>query len=221
MRWRHPRRGLLSPAVFLTILETSEMALEVGRWILRQSCSFAAETVARGKQIRVGVNLFAAQLRDEAFFDNVMAALASTGLPSHLLELEITETTVLGLDESVIDPLRRLRDLGVNIAFDDYGTGYASLSLLKHYPLTRLKIDREFVRDLDIDPDDAAIVKAVLAMGASLGLEVIAEGIETAEQAVALASFGCREAQGYFFGKPMPAMEFGQLLISAADRVAA
>ncbi len=221
LRWRHPLRGLLSPAVFLPILETSEMAVDVGRWILRRGCAFAAEAAARGTPIRVGVNLFAAQLRDAAFFDDVLAALASTGLPSHLLELEITETTVLGLDESVIAPLRRLRDLGVKIAFDDYGTGYASLSLLKRYPLTRLKIDREFVRDLDTDADDAAIVKAVLAMGASLGLEVIAEGIETAEQAATLAAFGCREAQGYRFGKPMPAAAFRQLLAPASRCVAA
>ena len=221
LRWRHPLRGLLSPAVFLPILETSEMAVDVGRWILRRGCSFAVEAAACGTPIRVGVNLFAAQLRDCGLFGDVQAALAASGLPSHLLELEITETTVLGLDESVIDPLRRLRDLGVKIAFDDYGTGYASLSLLKRYPLTRLKIDREFVRDLDTDPDDAAIVKAVLAMGASLGLEVIAEGIETVEQATVLCALGCREAQGYRFGKPMPAAAFRQLLTSASDGVAA
>ena len=221
LRWRHPLRGLLSPAVFLPILETSDVAIDVGRWILRRGCSFAAEAVAGGTPIRVGVNLFAAQLRDAAFFDDVLAVLASTGLPNHLLELEITETTVLGLDENVIDPLRRLRDLGVKIAFDDYGTGYASLSLLKRYPLTRLKIDREFIRDLDTDPDDAAIVKAVIAMGASLGLEVIAEGIETEEQAMALAAFGCREAQGYRFGRPVPATAFQHLLSPASDSAAA
>ncbi|RYC28877.1 GGDEF and EAL domain-containing protein [Lichenibacterium minor] len=221
LRWRHPLRGLLSPAVFLPILETSDMAIAIGRWILREGCSFAAEMAANGTPIRVGVNLFAAQLRDVGFFDDVLAALASTGLSTHFLELEITETTVLGLDESVVAPLRRLRDLGVKIAFDDYGTGYASLSLLKRYPLTRLKIDREFIRDLDTDPDDAAIVKAVLAMGASLGLEVIAEGIETAEQAVALAAFGCREAQGYRFGKPVSAEAFYQLFSPASDSAAA
>ncbi len=221
LRWRPPLRGLLSPAVFLPILETSEMAVDVGRWILRQGCSFAAEAASKGTPIRMGVNLFAAQLRDTAFFDEILAALAATRLPNHLLELEITETTVLDLDESMITPLRRLRDLGVKVAFDDYGTGYASLSLLKRYPLTRLKIDREFVRDLDTDPDDAAIVKAVIAMGASLGLEVIAEGIETAEQAAALFTFGCREAQGYLFGKPVSANEFRHLLSPASDCVAA
>lgn len=208
LRWRHPKRGLLSPAVFLPALETSEMAVPVGRWIIREACAFAARMVARGLPLRMGVNLFAAQLRDAGLFDVVAGALAAAGLPARLFEVEITETTVLGLDESTIDPLRRLRGLGVGIAFDDYGTGYASLSLLKRYPLTRLKIDREFVRDLRTDPDDAAIVKAVIALGASLGLDVIAEGIETPEQAAALVGFGCREAQGYLFGRPVAADDF-------------
>ncbi|RYC33379.1 GGDEF and EAL domain-containing protein [Lichenibacterium minor] len=208
LRWRHPERGLLSPAAFLPVLETSDMAVPVGRWIIREACAFAALMDARGVPLRMGINLFAAQLRDPGLFDVVADALAATGLPGPLCELEITETTVLGLDESVIAPLRRLRGLGVGVAFDDYGTGYASLSLLKRYPLTRLKIDREFVRDLRTDPDDAAIVKAVIALGASLGLDVIAEGIETPEQASALVGFGCREAQGYLFGKPMPMADF-------------
>ena len=208
LRWRHPERGLLLPAVFLPVLETSEMAVPVGRWIIREACAFAAIMRERGTPLRMGVNLFAAQLRDPRLFDDVSDALATVGLPACLLELEITETTVLGLDEHTIKPLRRLRSLGVGLAFDDYGTGYASLSLLKRYPLTRLKIDREFVRDLRTDPDDAAIVRAVIALGASLGLDVIAEGIETVEQAEALADFGCGEAQGYLYGQPVGASDF-------------
>ncbi len=208
LRWRHPKRGLLSPAAFLPVLENSEMAVPVGCWIVREACAFAARMAARGASLRVGVNLFAAQLRDAGLFTVVVDALAAAGLPARLFEVEITETTVLGLDESTIEPLRRLRGVGVGVAFDDYGTGYASLSLLKRYPLTRLKIDREFVRDLRTDPDDAAIVKAVIALGASLGLNVIAEGIETPEQASALVGFGCREAQGYLFGKPMAEADF-------------
>ncbi len=221
LRWRHPERGLLSPATFLAVLEACDIALEVGHWILRQACCFAADAAAAGTPIRVGVNLFAVQLKQVDFFDDVMAALAFAGLPPQLLELEITETTVLGLDDGIIDPLRRLRNLGVGIAFDDYGTGYASLSLLKRYPLTRLKIDREFVRDLESDPDDAAIVKAVVALGASMGLEVIAEGIETPEQAIALVAFGCKDAQGYLFGKPTPAVDFVALIAEHAEPVAA
>ncbi len=208
LRWRHPERGLLSPALFLPVLENSEMAVPVGSWIIREACAFAARVAGRVAPLRMGVNLFAAQLRDDGLFGVVTEALAAARLPPHLFELEITETTVLGLDESTIEPLRRLRRIGVGVAFDDYGTGYASLSLLKRYPLTRLKIDREFVRDLHTDPEDAAIVKAVIALGASLGLDVIAEGIETFEQALALAGFGCREAQGYLFGRPTPAEDF-------------
>ncbi len=215
LRWRHPRRGLLAPGAFLSVLETSEMAVPVGRWIVREACAFGAGLAARGAPIRVGVNLFAAQLRDPRLFDDVSEALAAAGMAGDMLEVEITETTVLGLDDGVVEPLRRLRASGVRVAFDDYGTGYASLSLLKRYPLTRLKIDREFVRDIDADPDDAAIVRAVIALGASLGLEVIAEGIETAEQATALLGFGCRDAQGYLFGRPMPAAELAALVVAA------
>lgn len=221
LRWRHPTRGLLSPAAFLPALEASDVVLDVGRWILRRACAFAAEMAGSSIPIRVGVNLFAAHLGTAQLFDDVVSALEGSGLPSDLLELEITETTVLGLGDATIDPLRRLRALGVKVAFDDYGTGYASLSSLKRYPFTRLKIDCEFVRDLESDPDDAAIVKAVVALGANLGLEVIAEGIETLEQASTLVAFGCREAQGYLFGKPMPAAQLSALVTRGSERRAA
>ena len=165
LRWRHPVRGLLAPAAFISVLETSDLAINVGRWILRTSCRFAAKMALAGKPIRMGVNLFAAQLQDPRLEADVLEALVDAGLSPNLLELEITETTVLGIEADVIAPLRRLRSLGVRLAFDDYGTGYASLSLLKRYPLSRLKIDREFVRNLERDPDDAAIVRAVFGDG--------------------------------------------------------
>ena len=223
LRWRHPDRGVLAPAAFLPVLETSDISIDVGRWILRTACRFAAEMTRGGKPIRIGVNLFAAQLQDPQLEADVMASLGEAGLPPDLLELEITETTMLGVEADIIAPLRRLRAMGVKLAFDDYGTGYASLSLLKRYPLTRLKIDREFVRNLESDSDDAAIVKAVLAMGKSLGLEVIAEGIETIAQAALLMGFKCIDAQGYLFGKPMPGSQFEDLLLSQrlAERQAA
>ncbi|MCJ2032756.1 putative bifunctional diguanylate cyclase/phosphodiesterase [Methylobacterium sp. J-068] len=208
LRWRHPQKGLLSPAIFLPTLENSAVAINVGDWITRTACAFAAEAAASGAPIRIGVNLFGVQLRDAGLCDRITEALACSGLPAEMLELEITETTVLGLDEGVLGTLRHLRNMGVGLAFDDYGTGFASLSLLKRYPLTRLKIDREFVRDLETDPDDAAIIKAVLALGHSLELDVIAEGIETNGQAAMLTSYGCNEAQGYLFGRPIPAGEF-------------
>ncbi len=221
LRWNHPERGLLLPAAFLSTLESSEIAVDVGIWIINAACAFAVELVLSGHMIRMGVNLFSAQLRDESLDMLVGTALATHRLPANLLELEITETTMLGLHDGVIDSLRKLRKRGVSIAFDDYGTGYASLSLLKRYPLTRLKIDVEFVRGLLTDPDDAAIVRAVLALGRSMGFHVIAEGVETPQQFGKLIDFGCEEVQGHLFGRPMPAAEFLKLLEKgAASQVA-
>ena len=208
LRWRHPERGLVSPAAFLHQLERSELAIPVGRWILCEACGFAAALDRSGAPIRIGVNLFASQLRSATFERDVLAALSESGLRPELLELEITETTVLGADDAVLAPLRTLREQGVSLAFDDYGTGFASLSLLKRYPISRLKIDREFVVDLDSDGADASIVRAVLALGASLGLEVIAEGVETPLQAALLRKMGCREAQGFLYGRATPASDF-------------
>jgi predicted signal transduction protein with EAL and GGDEF domain len=208
LRWRHPTRGLLGPSAFLVALENSDIAIDVGRWIINTACAFAADLTATGTPIRVGLNLFSAQLHDETLYSTVTVALATHYLPPHLLELEITETTVLGFDENIVDPLRQLRKLGVGIAFDDYGTGFGSLSLLKRYPLTRLKIDIEFVRGLLTDPDDAAIVKAVLGLGRSMGFHVTAEGVETEEQAKRLRSLRCEEVQGFLFGKAMTAAQF-------------
>ena len=208
LRWRHPHRGLLSPGDFLLTLERSELSLGVGRWILEEACRFGGTMAAQGKPLRVGVNLFASHLRSPTFERDVREALSSGGLQPTQLELEITETTVLGADEAMTAALHRLRQMGVGVAFDDYGTGYASLSMLKRYPVSRLKIDREFVTDVEIDGADTSIVRAVLALGESLGLEVIAEGVETAAQAVRLHRMGCREAQGFLFGRASPGDTF-------------
>ncbi|MCJ8151775.1 sensor domain-containing phosphodiesterase [Shinella sedimenti] len=211
LRWRHPQRGLISPGEFIPVLEVSNIATRVGQWILESACRFAAQLASDSCLIRVGVNLFAVQLRDPDIAKHVQSALWATGLSANLLELEITETTVLRAEADVLTQLNLIRELGVGIAFDDYGTGYASLSLLKRYPLTRLKIDREFVKAIDTTPADTAIVEAVLKLGRSLGLEVIAEGMETNAQAHLLKSLGCRFAQGYLYGKPMTAAEFHNL----------
>ncbi|WEK03256.1 MAG: EAL domain-containing protein [Candidatus Devosia phytovorans] len=217
LRWRHPDMGLLSPATFIPVLETSELASAVGEWVLNQACGFAARMARRGHPVQVGVNLFSSQMRDGLLDVAVARALKGSSLPAKLLELEITETTVVGLEDAMIEPLRRIREMGVGIAFDDYGTGYASLSLLKRYPLSRLKVDREFVQNITTDTGDAAIVRAVLAMARSLNLKVIAEGAETAEQVDVLKDLGCEEVQGYFFGRPMPSREFERLLQGLTD----
>jgi diguanylate cyclase (GGDEF)-like protein/PAS domain S-box-containing protein len=208
LRWRHPDHGLLTPAAFIEVLEESAIAEEVGDWIVEQACSAAAEWErASLGPLRVGVNLFAAQLRSNRLFEVVSSALQKHGLSPRQLELEITETTVLRHSNQSTKALRRLNSLGVGIAFDDFGTGFASLSLLQKYPLTRLKIDRSFIASVDKKVGDSAIVKAVIMMAGGLGLEVIAEGVETGGQELALLDLGCHEAQGYRYGRPMPASE--------------
>ncbi len=213
LRWRHPVKGLLGPAAFLPALESGPWAELVGEWVILTACSQAAAWRAQGiKEFRVGVNLFSAQFRTGALSQQVRAILAQTGLSPEALELEITENIILRQDENMLRPLRELRADGVGIAFDDYGTGYASLSMLKHYPVTRLKVDQTFVRAMVDSPPDAAIVRAILYLGSSFKLEVIAEGVETVEQCERLKKKGCLEAQGFLFGKPMPAKDFAERL---------
>ncbi|SDN55225.1 PAS domain S-box-containing protein/diguanylate cyclase (GGDEF) domain-containing protein [Methylobacterium phyllostachyos] len=209
IRWQHPEHGLMPPAAFLDVLDNSPDAAGIGDWVLRTACAQAQAWRARGLHpFRIGVNLFAAQFRGGDLAARVATVLAQTGLPPEALELEITETIILRHDPQVDTALQALRTMGVGIAFDDYGTGYASLSLLKNFPLTRLKIDRGFVNGLCEDPRDAAIVRAVIALGRSFGLTVIAEGVETQEQQRRLLAKGCQEAQGYLFGRPMAAEDF-------------
>jgi diguanylate cyclase (GGDEF)-like protein/PAS domain S-box-containing protein len=208
LRWRHPEDDLLTPRAFIQVLEDSAIAEDAGDWIVEQACAAAADWERAGLgSLRVGINLFAAQLRSGRLFDVVSSALQKHGRSYGSLELEITENTVLRHSNQSTKALRRLKALGVGIAFDDFGTGFASLSLLQKYPLTRLKIDRSFVARIDRKAGDAAIVKAVVSMAKSLDLEVIAEGVETAEQEAALMRLGCNEAQGYRYGRPMRAAD--------------
>lgn len=208
LRWRHPRHGLLQPNLFVDILEQSPVAKEVGDWIVQEACRMAASWQAIGRPpLRVGVNLFAVQLDSDRLFDVVKHALDRHHLAPSLLELEITENTVLRHTNRSPRALRRLKALGVQLAFDDFGTGFASLSLLQRYPLTRLKIDRSFITKIDRRPGDAAIVGAVTTMAQGLGLHVIAEGVETISQEDMLKQLRCDEAQGYLYGRPMPEPE--------------
>ncbi len=185
------------------------MAAPVGEWILRTACAQAARWRARGfARFRMGVNLFAAQFRTMDLAAAVERALADCGLPPEALELEITENIILRQEQSILSPLRRLRRLGVGLAFDDFGTGFASLSMLKKYPVTRLKIDRSFVSGSGVTRQDQAIVGAVAGLSRAFDLEVIAEGIETRPQAALMRRLGCEEGQGYLFGRPMPASAF-------------
>lgn len=209
LRWRHRDHGLLAPHAFLSVLEESVIAEEVGDWILHQACAAAADWRRRGLgAVRVGVNLFPGQLRSGRLFDVVSSVLTTHSLRPEQLEIEITENTVLRHNDQSTAVLDRLRTLGVGVAFDDFGTGFASLSLLQKYPLSRLKIDKSFVSRIDREVRDAAIVQAVIAMARTLKLAVIAEGVETKAQETALRQLGCDEAQGYYYGRPMPSDEF-------------
>jgi diguanylate cyclase (GGDEF)-like protein/PAS domain S-box-containing protein len=217
IRWNHPTQGVTGPAVFLSVLEAGLLAVPVGEWILRTACQQAAQWRSMGlRPFRIGVNLFAAQFRARDFAGMVETALADFNLPATALELEITENTILRNEQRIMQPLHHLRSLGVGIAFDDFGTGFASLSLLKDYPVSRLKIDRSFVSGADRSPRDDVIIEAVTRLAAGFQLEVVAEGIETAEQAALMHCYACGEGQGYFYGRPMTAGDFTRRYIESA-----
>lgn len=218
IRWNHPTRGLLTPVSFIDVLSQNPSAPEIGTWILRTACEQAAKWQAFLPGFRIGVNLFQAQFGDGRLASVVSQILDETRLPANALELEIVENTLLRDNDQTSYLLHALRERGVGLAFDDYGTGYASLSLLKRYPVTRLKIDKSFVRDVATDAEDAAVVKAIIYLGHSFGMEVIAEGVETETQYEFLKNEGCSEVQGYLFGKPMAAAEFEKLFVVPRSR---
>jgi diguanylate cyclase (GGDEF)-like protein len=215
LRWKHPQHGLLSPSQFLAVLDRMPLAAAVGHWVLRTAIEQAAQWRADGIPLRVGVNLFAAQFRSGNLPERIALKLADHKLPAKLLEIELTETVVVRNSSMVTAALVAIRQQGIGIALDDFGTGYASLSLLKELPVTRLKIDKSFVRDMAPGSCDAVVVDAILRLGETFRLDVIAEGIETAEQERWLTSAGCQEAQGYFYGKPMTAQELSRLVAVA------
>ena len=208
LRWRHPVRGILAPGAFIDTLAESAIAPGVGRWIIRTACEKAASWRAMGLPLsRVAVNLFPNQAHDDALPSDVEAALAATGLPPEALELEITEYAAFNYEDPT-GPLLKLQERGVRLAFDDFGTGYASLNYLTRFPVSRIKIDRSFIGKLTENAEDAAIVRSLIAMAHNLELEVIAEGVETSAQAALLLAEGCQEAQGFLYSKPLPAEDF-------------
>ena len=217
LRWNHRERGVLAPAAFLSTLESSLLAIPVSEWILCTACRQAAAWRAAGfPEFRIGVNLFAAQFKSRDLPGLVEKVLREAGLPAGGLELEITENTILRNDSRIHASLVELRKMGVGIAFDDYGTGFASLTMLKDFPVTRLKIDRCFVSGPDDDDRNPLIVEAIARLAHGFDLKLIAEGIETREQADLMRSH-CEEGQGYFFCKPVTASAFAARF-SASDR---
>ncbi len=217
IRWHHPQRGLLSPGHFMPVANTSPASEPIAAWVLETACRQARAWQLSGHPLRVGVNLSPSQLHTGDLAGSVAAALAATGLTPSLLELEVTEDILLLDEQRVLDTFQRIQQLGVRIVFDDFGTGYASLSYLKKFPLDGLKIDRSFVLNALIDHDDAAIVSSTITLSAQLGLSVIAEGIENSPTADLLASMGCEEGQGYFFGRPVPVVEFESQFLASPD----
>lgn len=210
LRWQHPERGLISPVEFIPLAEETGLIVPLGLWVLQTACEQLKswQQHASTAQLALAVNVSTNQFRQPEFVAQVQRILQQTGINASRLKLEITESTVLENIEDTILKMRHLKQLGIGFSMDDFGTGYSSLQYLKRLPLNQIKIDQSFVRDLTIDPNDAAIVKTIIAMAEALGLDVIAEGVETEAQRAFLDEHGCHAFQGYLFGKPVPLMEF-------------
>ena len=213
LRWRHPERGLLAPGAFIQIAEERGLIVPMGKWVLNTACRQNRAWQNEGlRPISMAVNVSPLQFQKKEFPEVVSAALNDSGLDYRYLELEITEGALMHDSNITNANIGALKAMGLKLAIDDFGTGYSSLNYLKRLPLSKLKIDRSFVSDIPGDKDDTAIVSAIIAMALSLNLDIIAEGVETAEQADLLLAAGCAKAQGYYFGKPMPAEEMRALL---------
>ena len=213
VRWQHPERGLVSPADFIPVAEDSGLIIPLGKWVLDQACIQNRTWQDHGyAPFYVSVNISSVQFRREDIVATVRQALEQSGLEGRWLELEITESLLMNSEDEAIAILNRLRELGVKLSIDDFGTGYSSLSYLKRFPVDKLKIDRSFVSDIESDPNDTAIIKAIVSLGHSLSLRVLAEGVETEIQADVLARNECDEYQGFFFHRPMPSDDLSRLL---------
>lgn len=213
VRWQHPARGLIPPGQFIPIAEVCGLITSVGNWVLESACSqhgrWVSQELIKGT---VAVNISAHQFRQADFCDRVNDVLLRTGLQPNLLELEVTESVVMQGIDRVLHKLNILRELGVTLAIDDFGTGYSSLNYLKQFPLHRLKIDQSFTRGLPGDLESVAIAEAIIQMGHSLRLDVLAEGVETKEQENNLQTLGCDAGQGFLYAQPLSAEECGEYL---------
>ena len=214
LRWHHPSRGMLSPANFIPVAEKSGLMIPLGRWILREACRQAKEWFDDGiSPIIVGVNVSPVQLKTAPEMESAIdAILAETGMPARCLELELTESALMETSREHNDVLRRIHDRGIRLAIDDFGTGHSSLDYLRRYPVDRIKIAQTFVADIPSDLGDVAIVKATIGLARELKINVIAEGVETAEQQDLLIEWGCREVQGFYYSRPLSPSDIERLL---------
>jgi EAL domain-containing protein (putative c-di-GMP-specific phosphodiesterase class I) len=216
VRWAHPERGLVSPMEFIPVAEETGLIVPLGEWVLRTACAQSRAWQNTGLRVpRVTVNVSGKQFNAPNVVETVVSALKSSGLDPRYIGLELTESSLMGHADRNVRTLHELKEQGLTLSIDDFGTGYSSLSYLKRFPLDELKIDRSFVMGVDTDPDNAAIVIAIIAMAHCLGLSVVAEGVETPAQQAFLKSKACDELQGFLFSKPMPAEMFGKLLASS------
>jgi diguanylate cyclase (GGDEF)-like protein/PAS domain S-box-containing protein len=219
VRWQHPELGLIPPARFIPLAERSGLIIQIGEWVLNEACRQACVWRDHGSTLLMAVNLSALQFKRGNLLETVTAALVQSGLSADLLELELTESILLQDVDVAIITLHRMREMGVKLSIDDFGTGYSSLSYLKRLGVNKLKIDQSFVRDLAENSDSAAIVRAIIQLGHTLALTVIAEGVEEADQLAFLRNNGCDEVQGYYYSRPVPAAEFIKLLENNGDLV--
>jgi EAL domain-containing protein (putative c-di-GMP-specific phosphodiesterase class I) len=213
IRWRHPTRGLVAPGVFIPVAEESGLIVPIGEWVLRRACRQLRAWIDEGMPpVRVAINLSAKQFRQADLTAVVRSALEASRLEPGYLELELTESAVMHDAEKSAETLQALSTMGVHISIDDFGTGYSSLSYLRRFPLDKLKIDRSFIRDLMMNPDDVSIVRAIISLAHSLRLRVVAEGVETAEQLDFLRQLGCDQYQGFFYSPAVPPEDFAMLI---------
>ena len=216
IRWQHPEFGLLPPGKFITLAEDSGLIVPIGEWALREACRQAMAWREQGlPDLVMAVNLSAIQFRRGNLDETVISALKDSGLDPQFLELELTESILIGDTENVLQTVQRLKTLGIKLSLDDFGTGYSSLSYLKRFAVDKVKIDQSFIRDMDKNPSDAAIVRAIIQMSKSLGLRTIAEGIEEEHLIKYLQIYHCDEAQGYYYSRPIPSEDFVQWVLAS------
>jgi EAL domain-containing protein (putative c-di-GMP-specific phosphodiesterase class I) len=213
IRWIHPEKGVISPAQFIPLAEDIGLIVPIGKWVIDTVCAQQSAWRAQGIPIvPVAINISAMQFKGSDVFKDVQDALRLHDVSPDDIELELTETLVMQDPDAAEETMRSLRDAGLHLALDDFGTGYSSLAYLKRFPFSSVKIDRAFVTDMTTNPGDAAIAKAIISIGHSLQLKVIAEGVETAEQVQLLRESGCDQIQGFYFSKPVPAGGFADML---------